>query len=170
MPTEAPEYSTKATAAQTVRSLALREHLDASSFEHDNEPVPSRVPNARVLIVDDDVSVTELFARMLRLEGFEVWAAHSADEGLSLAQTHRPHAVILDLRMPLTSGVQVLRSLRAIPGMQHTPVTIVTGDYYLAESQTNEIRALRADVRFKPLWLEELVGLARDMLHTPVRD
>ena len=107
-------------------------------------PVPSReasAPTARVLIVDDDVSVTELFARMLRLEGFEVWAAHSADEGLSLAQSHRPHAVILDLRMPLTSGVQVLRSLRAIPGMQHTPVTIVTGDYYLAESQTAEIKS-----------------------------
>ena len=51
-------------------------------------PVPSpeaNPPNARVLIVDDDVSVTELFARMLRLEGFEVWAAHSADEGLVLA-------------------------------------------------------------------------------------
>jgi len=136
-------------------------------------PVPSReanAPNARVLIVDDDISVTELFARMLRLEGFEVWAAHSADEGLILAQAHRPHAIILDLRMPLTSGVQVLRSLRAIPEMQHTPVTIVTGDYYLAESQTSEIRSLGADVRFKPLWLDELVTLARDMLHTPVRD
>jgi DNA-binding response OmpR family regulator len=125
---------------------------------------------ARVLIVDDDVSVTELFARMLRLEGFEVWAAHSADEGLTLAQTHRPHAVILDLRMPLTSGVQVLRALRGIPGMQHTPVTIVTGDYYLAESQTQEIRSLGADVRFKPLWLDELVTLARDMLQPLVRD
>ena len=136
-------------------------------------PVPSREatpPSARVLIVDDDVSVTELFARMLRLEGFEVWAAHSADEGLSLAQTHRPHAVILDLRMPLTSGVQVLRALRALPGMQHTPVTIVTGDYYLAESQIAEIQSLGADVRFKPLWLDELVTLARDMLHIPVRD
>ena len=150
-----------------------RAQLDASPVEHDNEPVSSpgaNAPNARVLIVDDDVSVTELFARMLRLEGFEVWAAHSADEGLVLAQTHRPHAVILDLRMPLTSGVQVLRSLRAIPGMQHTPVTIVTGDYYLAESQTTEIRSLGADVRFKPLWLDELVTLARDMLHTPVQD
>jgi two-component system OmpR family response regulator len=136
-------------------------------------PVPSREAspaNARVLIVDDDVSVTELFARMLRLEGFEVWAAHSPDEGLSLAQTHRPHAVILDLRMPLTSGVQVLRSLRAVAGMQNTPVAIVTGDYYLTESQKAEIQALGADVRFKPLWLDELVTLARDMLHTPVRD
>jgi two-component system OmpR family response regulator len=123
-----------------------------------------------VLIVDDDVSVTDLFSRMLRLEGFEVWAAHSADEGLGLARTHRPHAVILDLRMPLTSGLQVLRSLRAIPGLQQTPVTIVTGDYFLAESQASEIRSLGAEVRFKPLWLDELVTLARDMLQIPVRD
>jgi len=107
---------------------------------------------------------------MLRLEGFEVWAAHSADEGLALAQTHRPHAVILDLRMPLTSGLQVLRSLRAIPGLQQTPVAIVTGDYYLAETQANEIRTLGAEVRFKPLWLDELVSLARDMLQIPVRE
>ena len=130
-------------------------------------PQQATSPNARVLIVDDDISVTELFARMLRLEGFEVWAAHSADEGLALAQTHHPHAVILDLRMPLTSGIQVLRALRAIPGMRHTPVTIVTGDYYLAESQTSEIQSLGAEVRFKPLWLDELVALARDMLQTP---
>jgi DNA-binding response OmpR family regulator len=132
-------------------------------------PVAS-VPAARVLIVDDDVSVTELFSRMLRLEGFEVWAAHSADEGLSLAQAHHPHAVILDLRMPLTSGLQVLRALRAIPGLTQIPITIVTGDYYLDESQASEIRSLGADVRFKPLWLDELVTLARDMLRIPVRE
>jgi len=123
-----------------------------------------------VLIVDDDVGVTDLFSRILRLEGFEVWAAHSADEGLTLALTHRPHAVILDLRMPLTSGLQVLRSLRKIPGLQQTPVTIVTGDYYLAEAQSGEIRDLGAEVRFKPLWLDELVTLARDMLRIPVRE
>jgi two-component system OmpR family response regulator len=174
MPAEAPEYSTKSQSCPN--QLGLPPCGNALTRTHPGttmRPVPPReasAPNARVLIVDDDVSVTELFARMLRLEGFEVWAAHSADEGLSLAQTHRPHAVILDLRMPLTSGVQVLRSLRAIPGMQHTPVTIVTGDYYLAESQTAEIKSLGADVRFKPLWLDELVTLARDMLHTPVRD
>jgi len=132
-------------------------------------PVAS-VQAARVLIVDDDVSVTELFSRMLRLEGFEVWAAHSADEGLSLAQAHHPHAVILDLRMPLTSGLQVLRALRAIPGLTQIPITIVTGDYYLDESQASEIRSLGADVRFKPLWLDELVTLARDMLRIPVRE
>jgi two-component system OmpR family response regulator len=127
-------------------------------------------PAPRVLIVDDDVSVTNLFSRMLRLEGYEVWAGHTADEALNLARLHRPHAVILDLRMPLTSGLQLLRSIRAVPGLAQTPVAIVTGDYYLAEDQADEIRALGADLRYKPLWLDELVTLARDLLSVPVRD
>ena len=124
----------------------------------------------RILIVDDDVSVTDTFSRMLRLEGYEVWAALSADEGLTLAQAHRPHAVILDLRMPLTSGLQFLRAIRAIAGLTNTPVAIVTGDYYLDDAQAAEIKALGAELRYKPLWLEELVTLARDLLRTPVQD
>ena len=134
-------------------------------------PTPQPAPSApRVLIVDDDVSVTDTFSRMLRLEGYEVWAALSADEGLNLAQTHRPHAVILDLRMPLTSGLQFLRAIRAIPGLTNTPVAIVTGDYYLDDAQSNEIRELGAELRYKPLWLEELVTLARELLNIPVQD
>jgi len=119
---------------------------------------------SRVLIVDDDVSVADTFSRTLRLEGYEVWAALSADEGLSLAQTHQPHAIILDLRMPLTSGLQFLRAIRAIPSLTSVPVAIVTGDYYLDETQASEIQALGAELRYKPLWLEELVTLARDLL------
>ena len=102
----------------------------------------SSVAAPRVLIVDDDISVTDTFARMLRLEGYEVWAALSADDGLALAQAHRPHGVILDLRMPLTSGLQFLRDVRAIPGLTSTPVAIVTGDYHLDDAQANEIKAL----------------------------
>src|SRR3954462_6141533 len=131
---------------------------------------PAASSASRILIVDDDVSVTDTFSRMLRLEGYEVWAALSADEGLGLAQTHRPNAVILDLRMPLTSGLQFRRATRAIPGLTNTPVAIVTGDYYLDDAQSNEIRELGAELRYKPLWLEELVTLARELLKLPVRD
>ena len=133
-----------------------------------SESNPESTP--RVLIVDDDVSVTDTFSRMLRLEGYEVWSALSADEGLSLAQTHRQHGIILDLRMPLTSGLQFLRAIRAIPGLTGTPVAIVTGDYYLDDAQSDEIRELGAELRYKPLWLEELVTLARDLLKMPVRE
>ena len=117
-----------------------------------------------MLIVDDDVGVTDLFSRMLRLEGYEVWAAQSANDGLNLARLHRPHAIILDLRMPLTSGVHLLRSIRAIGGLSLTPVAIVTGDYYMSDEQLNEIRSLGAELRYKPLWLDELVTLARELL------
>jgi adenylate cyclase len=126
--------------------------------------LPQPTPAARVLIVDDDISVTDTFSRMLRLEGYEVWAALSAQEGLELAKAHSPHAVILDLRMPITSGLQFLRSLREITELQRTPVAIVTGDYYLEDAQVAEIQSLNAELRFKPLWLDELVTLARDLL------
>jgi two-component system OmpR family response regulator len=132
---------------------------------------PVASPNAgRILIVDDDVSVTDTFSRMLRLEGYEVWAALSADEGITLARTHRPHAVILDLRMPLTGGLQFLRMVRAIPGLSATPVAIVTGDYYLDDEDAAEIASLGAELRYKPLWLEELVTLARELVNAPVRE
>ena len=125
---------------------------------------------ARVLIVDDDMSVTDTFSRRLRLEGYEVWAALSAVQGLSLAETHQPHAIILDLRMPLTNGLHFLRGIRAVPGLTSTPVAIVTGDYVQDEAQAAEIQALGAEVRYRPLWLDELVTLARDLLSLPVRD
>jgi hypothetical protein len=45
-------------------------------------------------------------------------------------------------------------------------VAIVTGDYYLDDAQAAEIQSLGAQLRFKPLWLEELVTLARELLGT----
>ena len=123
----------------------------------------------RVLIVDDDGATADSFSRTLRLEGYEVWAALSAEEGLALAQTHQPHAIVLDLRMPLTSGLQFLRAIRAISALATTPVAIVTGDYGLDDDVRDEIRALGAELRFKPIWIEELVTLARELLRVPVK-
>lgn len=117
-----------------------------------------------ILIVDDDPSVTETFERMLRLEGYKVVTALSAEAGLSQAERTNPHAIILDLRMPLTDGLQFLRILRSKPGLATVPVAIVTGDYFLDQAVSNELRELGADLRFKPLWLEDLLALARNLL------
>jgi CheY-like chemotaxis protein len=124
----------------------------------------------RILIVDDDQAVTDTFSRMLRLEGYEVWAALSPEEGLSLARKHYPHAIILDLRMPLASTLQLLRAIRRIPGLDATPAAIVSGDYQMSEQHADDVMALGAELRFKPLWLDELVTLARDLVKVPVRD
>jgi two-component system, OmpR family, response regulator PrrA len=117
-----------------------------------------------ILIVDDDEGVTTTFARMLRLEGFEVFTAVNGEMGLREAAAVRPDAIILDLRMPLVDGLRFLRRLRADAEQRNVPVAIVTGDYFLDEEISTELRQLGAEVKFKPLWLDDLVGLARDLL------
>jgi two-component system response regulator PrrA len=119
---------------------------------------------ARILIVDDDEGVTTTFARMLRLEGFDVRTALNGEMGLREASRSRPDAIILDLRMPLVDGLRFLRRLRADDEQRDVPVAIVTGDYFLDDDVATELRQLGAEVKFKPLWLEDLVGLARDLL------
>jgi len=122
----------------------------------------------KILIVDDDEGVTQTFARMLRLEGYQVRTAVSAETGLKEAQSCLPDAIILDLRMPLVDGLGFLRRLRAQDEQRTTPVAIVTGDYFLDDSVSAELRELGAELRFKPLWLEDLVGLARNLLQSRV--
>lgn len=107
-----------------------------------------------ILIVDDDPSVTETFERMLRLEGYHVVTALSAETGLAQAERSQPHAIILDLRMPLVDGLQFLRMLRSKDDLSKMPVAIVTGDYFLDDAVSRELRGLGAEVRFKPLWLK----------------
>jgi DNA-binding response OmpR family regulator len=119
---------------------------------------------ATILIVDDDEGVTQTFARMLRLEGFAVRTAMTAETGLRDAELVHPDAIILDLRMPLVDGLGFLRRLRERESSRDTPVAIVTGDYFLEDEIWAEVRALGAELRFKPLWLEDLVGLARNLL------
>ncbi|HZT77935.1 MAG TPA: response regulator [Vicinamibacterales bacterium] len=123
---------------------------------------------AKILIVDDDEGVTQTFARMLRLEGYQVRTAVNAENGLREAEQSRPDAIILDLRMPLLDGLGFLRRLRASDDQRSTPVAIVTGDYFLDDAVSTELRELGAELRFKPLWLEDLVGLARNLLQSKV--
>jgi DNA-binding response OmpR family regulator len=122
---------------------------------------------SKILIVDDDEGVTQTFARMLRLEGYQVRTAVSAETGLVEAERSHPDAIILDLRMPLLDGLGFLRRLRAQDDMRTTPVAIVTGDYFLDDAVSAELHELGAELRFKPLWLEDLVGLARNLLGAP---
>jgi DNA-binding response OmpR family regulator len=117
-----------------------------------------------ILIVDDDRSVADTFARMLKLEGFEVATAIQADAGLELAENVRPNAIILDMRMPITNGLQFLRALRAKPHLVEVPVAIVTGDYFLSDPIQQELKTLGASIRYKPLWLEDLIALAKTLV------
>ena len=119
---------------------------------------------ARVLIVDDDQSTTETFARMLRLEGHDVRTAPDARTGLAAAHTFAPDAIIVDFRMPLMDGLGFVSRFRAEEGDRVTPIAMVTGDYFLDDRITTELDKLGILLRFKPLWLDDLCTLASVLL------
>jgi CheY-like chemotaxis protein len=126
------------------------------------------VPHRRtVLIVDDDRFVTDTFATTLKLEGFDVFTACTAADAVDTVAARRPDLIFLDLHLPSTDGVTLLRALRSVPDHRETPVAVITGDCFLADGIMRELIELGAELRFKPIWTEELVALTHAMLKGP---
>ena len=119
---------------------------------------------ARLLVVDDDENVRMLYARALKLEGYDVGVAQGAEEALSLIRGCRPGAIFLDLKMPYVNGAGFLFRLREDPETRDIPVAVITGMSNLQESELEELRALGARVWYKPLSLDEISNAARTLL------
>ena len=67
----------------------------------------------RVLVVDDEPTLTELLSMALRYEGWEVRTAGEGRQALSIAREFRPDAMVLDIMLPDIDGLQVLQRVRA---------------------------------------------------------
>jgi DNA-binding NtrC family response regulator len=124
---------------------------------------------ATILVVDDDQGVRETFAHTLRHEGYEVRTAPSAEIGLSEVKANHTDAIILDLRMPLINGIGFLYRLRSQEGLRELPVAIITGDHCVKDSLCNEAKELGAELFFKPLWVEDIIDLTKNLLDKPRR-
>ena len=75
--------------------------------------LPENMPEARVLVVDDETNIVELLSVSLKFQGFEVYTASNGPAALDKAREVRPDAVILDVMMPGMDGFGLLRRLRA---------------------------------------------------------
>lgn len=117
-----------------------------------------------ILIVDDNPETLEIFAGALASEGLVVRTALDAPSALAEVARSAPGAILLDLRLPITDGVGFLRELRATPGVAEIPVAIVTGDYLIDDAIAAACHELGAEIRFKPLWTEDLLELVHDLL------
>lgn len=67
----------------------------------------------RILVIDDDCAVTDLFTVLLLTQGFAVSAAHDGRDGLLMARTTSPDLIVLDLLLPGMDGWEVCSSIRA---------------------------------------------------------
>ena len=115
-------------------------------------------------VIDDEAGFRLFVRRVAESCGFQVFETGEVPALLGHLRQGPPTAIILDLRMPLAASLTFLRSVRAVPELATIPVAIVTSDYHLNEPQEQEVQALGAQLHYTPLWLNELVTLARDLV------
>jgi two-component system OmpR family response regulator len=127
---------------------------EASLKRADGTPV-------RVLVVDDEPSLAELLASVLRYEGWDVATAGSGAEAVRTAREFRPDAVVLDVMLPDFNGIEVMRRLRA--ETPHVCVLFLTARDAV-EDRVAGITAGGDDYVTKPFSLEEVLARLRGLL------
>ena len=83
----------------------------------------------KVLIVEDDQIVANIYRHKFSVDGFEVEIALDGRAGLEKARHFRPDAIILDLMLPKMSGVDFMKEIRAQPDFQQLPVIVFSNSY-----------------------------------------
>jgi DNA-binding response OmpR family regulator/anti-sigma regulatory factor (Ser/Thr protein kinase) len=143
------------------------------------DPTPTDAPPeqpARVLCVDDTPTNLDLLDAILRAAGYEVLRAPSGGDGLRLARSERPDAILLDVMMPGLDGFAVCRLLKADPQTADIPVVLLTAS---AGGQDEVVRGLElgaTDYVTKPFRkpvllarVSAMVALRRELLHRSAR-
>lgn len=80
----------------------------------------------KLLLVEDDAMLSEMYVKKFVLENFEVLAARDGEEGLETALREKPDIVLLDLLMPKKDGMTMLKELRQDPWGKTVPTIILT--------------------------------------------
>lgn len=88
--------------------------------------VESSVPLKKILVVEDDDAIRQLYVEILNSEGFETIEAVNGQIGLEMVQSQRPSLVLLDLMMPVMDGKSMLHRVREIPEFKTLPVIVLT--------------------------------------------
>ena len=89
----------------------------------------------RVLFVEDDPTVAQMYRLKLELDGYQVIMAKDGEEGLRLAEEIEPDIIFLDIRLPKVDGFAVLEGLRSREETRNVPVVILSnyGEQELVE-------------------------------------
>jgi two-component system OmpR family response regulator len=115
----------------------------------------------RILVVDDETSISDLIATSLRFVGFDVRTAATGSQALTIAEEFKPHALILDVMLPDQDGFEVCRQLRQ-DGHSVGVLFLTAKD--TVEDKIAGLTIGGDDYVTKPFSLEELVARLRALL------
>jgi DNA-binding response OmpR family regulator len=80
----------------------------------------------KILLVEDDASLSEMYQSKLSIEGFDVVIARNGGEGLQVALSTKPDLILLDIMLPGLDGMTVMKRLRDDPWGKSVPIIILT--------------------------------------------
>lgn len=113
------------------------------------EPV-SFMTTRCILVIDDEADIREIAKASLQItKNWRVLTAASGQEGLAIAQTQQPDAILLDVMMPEVDGLKTLKLLKADQNTQHIPVILLTATVKVANQREYAQLGVRA-VLIKP--------------------
>jgi two-component system response regulator AtoC len=107
-----------------------------------------------VLVVDDELLIRKSLAKVLRARGYLVELASTGAEGLEKVARLRPHVMILDMRLPDTDGLSVLRQARTLDPLLQVIVITAYGD---VQSAVDAMKLGACDFLRKPYEMEDIV-------------
>jgi DNA-binding NtrC family response regulator len=111
-----------------------------------------------VLAVDDEQNIRRLIRNEFTLEGFDVTTAKSGEEGLALIQKKQFDVILLDIKLPKMSGIEVLRKVKKTPSA--VEVIMITG-YGDVQSAVDSLKLGARDYVTKPFKLDDLLTIVR---------
>jgi len=80
----------------------------------------------KILIIDDEAAVLRMYGEKLKLEGCEVFTAQNSEEGLNSALENKPDLILLDIIMPNTNGLDLLKNFKQNEETKNIPVYLLT--------------------------------------------
>ncbi len=110
----------------------------------------------QILVVDDEVGIRELLSEILRDEGYQVRLAENASQAREMRVQNRPDLILLDIWMPDTDGITLLKEWAA-GGMLTMPVVMMSG-HGTIETAVEATRIGAFDFLEKPIALQKLLG------------
>lgn len=93
----------------------------------------------RILLIEDDHDLAEIYLRVLEKAGYDVLHAEDGESGYDMALEHEPDLILLDIMLPKKQGLTILKELRNTPKSETFPVYIVSmlGDDLMKKQATN---------------------------------
>ncbi|HBG82059.1 TPA: response regulator [candidate division CPR2 bacterium] len=119
----------------------------------------------KILVVDDDKGLCQLYKLTMEQEGYEVFTANQGEEGLSRALEIKPDLILLDIMMPMIHGLNVLDILKATPETKDLKVIVLSA---LSDEETkNKAREFGASdyIVKSQSTMAEVIGRVADILN-----